>query len=57
MYLSSTTCNEAIDVVSVKVRNTRPILRDLLDAKYYSITGDSIAYVSHIDQLSSGAHR
>ena len=41
----STTCNEVIDVVAVKVRNT--ILRELRDAKYYSVTVDSTADVPH----------
>jgi len=38
-YLSSTTCNEIIDLVAQKVLET--ILLELHQAKYYSITVDS----------------
>lgn len=49
-YLSSTACNEFIDVVALQVQKTIP--HELREAKYYSITVDSTLDVQHTDQLT-----
>ncbi|XP_071578286.1 zinc finger MYM-type protein 1-like [Temnothorax nylanderi] len=49
-YLSSTTCNEFINLIASKVKNT--IVREIQAAKYFSIVVDSTPDIAHIDQLS-----
>ncbi|CAL1678226.1 unnamed protein product [Lasius platythorax] len=49
-YLSSTTCNEFINLIASKVKNT--IVSEIQAAKYFSIAVDSTPDITHIDQLS-----
>jgi len=49
-YLSSTTCNEFINLIALKVKNT--IVSEIQAAKYFSIIVDSTPDIAHIDQLS-----
>ncbi len=49
-YLSSTTCDEFISLIALKIRNA--IIKEVKDAKYFSIIVDSTPDVTHVDQLS-----
>ncbi|KYN20533.1 Zinc finger MYM-type protein 1 [Trachymyrmex cornetzi] len=49
-YLSSTICNEFIQIIAHKV--VSKIIDEIRDAKYFSIIVDSTPDISHIDQLS-----
>lgn len=49
-YLSSTICDEFIDIIGTKVFEV--ILDELKESKYYSISVDSTPDISHTDQLS-----
>lgn len=49
-YLSKTICNEIIDLMAEKVRNS--IFEDLRKAGYFSLSVDSTPDYSHIDQLT-----
>lgn len=49
-YLSTTICNEFIDIIGKKVFST--ILDELKEAQYYSISVDSTPDVTHTDQLA-----
>lgn len=48
-YISTTTINEFIDIMSQKVQNE--IIKEVKHAKYYSIITDSTPDISHVDQL------
>ena len=48
-YLSSTSINEFIDIMSQKV--LKQIIEEILSAKYFSIIVDSTPDVTHLDQL------
>jgi len=49
-YLSSTTCNEFVNIIALKVKNT--IVSEIQAAKYFSIIVDSTPDIAHTDQLS-----
>ena len=49
-YLSSTICDEFITLMGDKIRNE--IVREVNDAKFFSIIIDSTPDISHIDQLT-----
>ncbi|XP_047132636.1 zinc finger MYM-type protein 1-like [Hydra vulgaris] len=49
-YLSSTICDELIDVMGKQVMKT--ILSEIRGAKFYSISVDSTPDISHVDRLS-----
>ncbi|XP_047123009.1 zinc finger MYM-type protein 1-like [Hydra vulgaris] len=49
-YLSSTICDELIDVIRKQVMKT--ILSEIRGAKFYSISVDSTPDISHVDRLS-----
>jgi len=49
-YLSSTICEEFINILAEKVKHF--IREELRDAKYYSVSIDSTPDLSHIDQLA-----
>ncbi|KAF7654104.1 hypothetical protein LDENG_00073980 [Lucifuga dentata] len=49
-YLSSTICEELIELMGQKTRQT--IADEIQDAKYFSITVDSTPDLSHVDQLT-----
>lgn len=49
-YLSSTICEEFIDMMGEKTRQV--IAEDLRDAKYFSVIVDSTPDLSHVDQLT-----
>lgn len=49
-YLSSTICNEFIELLAVEVRSK--ILEAIRHSKYFSLIVDSTPDVSHIDQLT-----
>ena len=48
--MSSTTCNEFIEILAAKV--VAVIVSELKEAKYYSIIVDSTPDLSHVDQLT-----
>jgi len=49
-YLSSTICNEFIDVMGQKV--LKIIVAEIQESKYFSISVDSTPDVTHVDQLT-----
>jgi len=49
-YLSSTICDEFIDVMGEKTRQT--IAEEIREAKYFSVVVDSTPDLSHVDQLT-----
>lgn len=49
-YLSSTICNEFIEMMAKKV--TKKIVEEIKSGKYFSIIVDSTPDISHVDQLS-----
>lgn len=49
-YLSSTTCNEFIQLMGKEVLST--ILSEVKTAKYFAISVDSTPDISHVDQLT-----
>ena len=49
-YLSSTTCEEFIDVMGEKTRQT--VADEIREAKYFSVVVDSTPDLSHVDQLT-----
>ncbi len=49
-YLSSTVCNELITILGTDVRNH--IIKEIVDAKYFSLILDSTPDVSHTDQFT-----
>lgn len=49
-YLSSTICDEFIELMGRKTRQT--IMKELRDAKYFSVIVDSTPDLSHVDQLT-----
>lgn len=49
-YLSSTTCDEIITLITTQVTNV--IIKEIKSAKYFSIVIDSTPDISHIDQLA-----
>lgn len=49
-YLSSTICDEFIDIISTNIRSM--IINDIKEAKYYALIIDSTPDVSHVDQLT-----
>lgn len=49
-YLSSTTCEEFIDVMGDKTRQV--IAEEIQDAKHFSVVVDSTPDLSHVDQLT-----
>ncbi|XP_004212877.3 zinc finger MYM-type protein 1-like [Hydra vulgaris] len=51
-YLSSTICDELIDVMGKQVMKT--ILSEIRGAKFYSISVDSTPDISHVDRLMKG---
>ena len=52
-YLSSTICEEFIDMMGEKTRQV--IAEELRDAKYFSVIVDSTPDLSHVDQLTLDA--
>jgi uncharacterized membrane protein YecN with MAPEG domain len=53
-YLSSTICNEFIDVMGQKV--LKIIVAEIQESKYFSISVDSTPDVTHVDQLTFTFH-
>lgn len=49
-YLSSTICEEVIEIMGNKV--LKVIVKDIQEAKYFSLSVDSTPDISHIDQLT-----
>ena len=49
-YLSSTICEELLQLMEQKVQDT--ILKEVKEAKYFSVSIDSIPDESHLDQLT-----
>jgi hypothetical protein len=49
-YLSSTICDEVVDLLASKVKKI--IVNDIKSAKYFSVIVDSTPDISHTDQLS-----
>lgn len=49
-YLSSTICDEVVDLLANKVKKI--IVNDIKSAKYFSVIVDSTPDISHTDQLS-----
>lgn len=49
-YLSKTICEEFIQLMEAKVKNT--IIEEIKIAKYYSVIVDSTPDIAHVDQLS-----
>lgn len=49
-YLSSTICEEFIDMMGEKTRQV--IAEELRDANYFSVIVDSTPDLSHVDQLT-----
>ena len=49
-YLSERICNELIDIMANKVRDS--IFEDMQKAGYFSISVDSTPDLSHVDQLT-----
>ncbi|XP_025200593.1 zinc finger MYM-type protein 1-like [Melanaphis sacchari] len=49
-YLSSTTCDEIITLITTQVTNV--IIKEIKSAKYFSIVIDSTPDISHTDQLA-----
>ena len=49
-YLSSTVCEEVIELMGHKVMST--IINEIKRAKYYSISVDSTPDVMHVDELT-----
>ena len=49
-FISSTICNELIDIMGEKVRKL--ITDQVKETKYFSLTVDSTPDISHIDHLA-----
>ena len=49
-FISSTICNELIDIMGEKVRKL--ITDQVKETKYFSLTVDSTPDISHIDRLA-----
>ena len=49
-FISSTICNELIDILGKKVKKT--IIDQVKEAKYFSLTVDSTPDISHVDHLA-----
>ena len=49
-YLSTTICNEFIDILATSVHSK--IVSEILEAKYFGVSIDSTPDISHTDQLT-----